>query len=179
MTSSLERAIDRLSGIVGNVAAVMLIALVLVTFVDVVLRYYFESGSIAMQEMEWHLYAMIFLLGICFTMRSDAHVRVDVFYTRLQPRTQALINMLGVLLFVLPLSTLIVVHSWSFVEYSFEIGETSPDPGGLPYTYLIKAMIPLAFVLTILSGIAFFLRNLRQYRTGVPQLYDEKAEGHA
>ncbi len=149
---------ERLSTIVGRLAATLLLLLLLNVFYDVIMRYLLNDVSIAMQEMEWHLYASVFLLGISYTLSRNGHVRVDLLYNRLSPRHQAWIDIGGTLLFLIPFSLLIVWYGSGFVAESYQLGEASGDPGGLPYRWLIKAMIPLSFTLLIISSIGFMLR---------------------
>ncbi len=156
-----EQNVNRLTAWAGKLAAVLALLMVLVVFVDVILRYAFNAGSIALQELEWHLFASMFLIGIAYTMREDAHVRVDVFYTRLSSRGKALVNLGGALFFVLPFSALIVWHSYDFVSYAWQIDEQSSDPGGLPHRYIIKAVIPLSFMLIFVAGLGLAARSLR------------------
>ena len=124
------------------------------------LRYVFSLSFVAVREVEWHLYALIFLLGAAYTLKHDAHVRVDVIFQYFGPRTRALVNVLGTLLFLLPGCWLLIKTSINFVQYAYMIGEVSPDPGGLPLRWLIKAAIPFGFGLVALQGVAFLIRNL-------------------
>jgi len=130
---------------------------------DVAMRYLFHEGSVALQELEWHLFAVIFLLGAAYTMRHDAHVRVDIFYrsSRLTARHRATVDLLGTLLFMLPFCWLVVDGSLPFVANAYQIGEGSPDPGGLPYRFLLKGAIPLGFALLMLQGVALMIRSLQ------------------
>ncbi len=134
------------------VSTVAVLLLVAVVFGNVVARYIFDSNSIAMQEMEWHLFAVVFLFATAQTAREDKHVRVDIFYAHISPRNQALTDLLGALLFVLPVSMILVWGSIDFVSYSYTIGEKSADPGGLPFRFLIKSCIPLAYALVALQS---------------------------
>jgi TRAP-type mannitol/chloroaromatic compound transport system permease small subunit len=126
------------------------------------MRFVFHIGSVALQELEWHLFAVLFLLGASYTLKHDGHVRVDIFYQSkyLSDRHRAWIDLLGTLIFLLPFCVLIIVASWEFVATSFSIGEGSPDPGGLPYRFLLKAAMPLGFALLIIQGVAIMLRSI-------------------
>ncbi|HEY5674001.1 MAG TPA: TRAP transporter small permease subunit [Malonomonas sp.] len=154
----LVRLIDALNDKVGHFVAWLTTLLVLVVCYDVFTRYFLRSSSVAVQELEWHIFAVIFLLGAAYTLKRDSHVRVDVFYSRLSPRGKALIDLFGGLIFLIPFSLLLIWASQGFINMSWSIQETSPDPGGLPYRYLLKAMIPAGFVLVLLQGIAETLR---------------------
>jgi TRAP-type mannitol/chloroaromatic compound transport system permease small subunit len=156
-----EQVINRLSGISGWLAGWLCVLMILVVFIDVVARYAFASGSIAMQEMEWHLFAAMFLLGASYTMREDANVRVDVFYGRMSPRTKAVVDILGTVLFVIPMCTLILYSSYDFVSYSYQIQEVSVDPGGLPYRFAFKALLPIGYTLVLLQSLSVISRNAR------------------
>ncbi|MBL1276275.1 MAG: TRAP transporter small permease subunit [Ectothiorhodospiraceae bacterium] len=141
--------------------------MVLVIGYDVTMRYLFQSGSVGLQELEWHLFALIFLLGAAYTFKHDGHVRVDIFYRseRMDERGRAWVDLLGGLFFLVPFCLLIIISSIPFVDYAFSVGEGSPDPGGLPYRFLLKAAIPLGFSLVLLQGIAHMLRSLRTILT--------------
>ncbi|MDB2705349.1 TRAP transporter small permease subunit [Pseudomonadota bacterium] len=146
----------------GKTAAWLILMMVLVICYDVTMRYLFQNGSIALQELEWHLFALIFLLGCAYTLKYDEHVRVDILYQSqfLSDKHRALINIFGTLFLLLPFCVLILITAWPFVENAFYYNEGSPDPGGLPYRYLLKGSILVAFSLLILQGIAGLLKNI-------------------
>jgi len=118
-------AIDRFTDWTGRMVSWLTLAMVLMTLVVVVLRYYFQSGSIALQESITYLHGLVFMLGIAFTLQRGGHVRVDIFYRGFSPEKKALVDLLGGLLFLLPVSLLIFVFSWDYVVASWAIGETS------------------------------------------------------
>ena len=140
----------------GRLAMAIVLAMVLLVATNVVLRYLFAIGPVALQELEWHLMAPIAMIGCAYTLRHHAHVRVDVIYARLPPRMQVLTNLLAAagLFFT---SILIVKLSLNFVYQAYEIGEGSPDPGGLPYRFLLKAAIPIGFTLMALQAFAHMI----------------------
>ncbi len=162
------RAVDHLNERIGVLTSWLTTVLVLVVCYDVVTRYLLKRSSVAVQELEWHLFAMIFLTAAAYTLKHDRHVRVDIFYARFSPRLQALVDFLGTLLFLIPFSLLVIYSSRTFVWNSFRIRETSPDPGGLPARYLIKAFIPLGFILVLLQGLALLIRSWQRLR-GAPR----------
>ena len=149
---------DQINRFVGRAVSWLALGLVLITVYDVMLRYFFKAGSLAIQEMEWHVFALIFLFGAGYTYAENQHVRVDIFYGRMSPRIQAGIDFFGALLFLLPFCALLVWTSIPFVERSYSIMERSADPGGLPYRFLIKAAIPLGVLLLALQGL-YVLRS--------------------
>ncbi|MCG8603803.1 TRAP transporter small permease subunit [bacterium] len=155
------RFIDRLNEKVGYTVSWLTTVLVLLVCYDVFTRYVLNASSIAIQELEWHLFAIIFLVGAAYTLKQDRHVRVDVIYLRFSRKVKAWINFGGSLLFLIPFSVLILYTSKNFVVTAFRIGETSPDPGGLPARFLIKAAVPLGFALLLLQGISLAVKSLQ------------------
>ena len=160
------RAIDAVNEWIGRAVAWLVLALVLLIGWDVAMRYLFSRGSVALQELEWHLFAMLFLLGAAYTLKHDAHVRVDVLYQSrwMNPARRALVNLLGSVLFLIPFCVLVIVSAWPFVTAAWVHGEGSPDPGGLPHRWLLKACIPLGFGLLLLQGVALALHSLDALR---------------
>ena len=154
------RGTDILTERIGRAVSWLALLLVLVVVYDVFTRYALSASSVAAQELEWHVFSLLFLLGAAYTLKHNKHVRVDVFFTRMNPKKQALVTVLGGLFFLLPFTILVVVSSWPFVENSFRILESSPDPGGLPLRFLLKAAIPAGFFLLLLQGIAEIFRAL-------------------
>jgi TRAP-type mannitol/chloroaromatic compound transport system permease small subunit len=128
--------------------------MVLTVFYDVILRYCFNRGNIGVQELEWHLFAVIFLIGAAYALKNDAHVRVDILYTGFSARTKAWIDFLGTFILLIPFAAMVIYSSADFIMNSWEVKEISPDPGGLPARYVLKAMIPLGFFLLIVQGIS-------------------------
>ena len=155
-------SIDALTEWVGKTASWLVLALVLLICYDVTMRYLFQQGSVALQELEWHLFALIFLLGSAYTLKHDEHVRVDIFYQSrfVSDKQRAWINIIGTLLFLLPFCVLILITAWPFVENSFYYNEGSPDPGGLPYRFILKGSLLIAFGLLVLQGFSGLLKNV-------------------
>jgi TRAP-type mannitol/chloroaromatic compound transport system permease small subunit len=151
---------DVLNREVGRAVSWISLLMVLVVTVDVIMRYAFGTSYVFTQELEWHLFGAYFLLGGGYTLLHNAHVRVDIFYQRLTPRQKAWIDFLGVLLFLLPGCYLVITTSWNFAWNSWMIRETSPDPGGIPARYILKAIIPLGFFFIAVQGVSMGLRSL-------------------
>lgn len=154
------RWIDTLNFWVGRVVSWVTALVVVVVFTDVLMRYAFNTSYVFTQELEWHLFAFIFLMGAGYTLQKDGHVRVDIFYQRMDKRQQAWINLLGVIFFLLPGCYLVISTSFGFVQNSFAVLEGSPDPGGIPYRYILKACIPAGFILIALQGISLGIKSL-------------------
>ena len=140
----------------------LLILLVSITFSDVIMRYVFNSGSVGLQELEWHLFSAIFLLGGAITLRENKHVRVDLIYRSklLQERHRALVDVCGILFFLLPFCVVIIITSVPFVYDAYYHNEISPDPGGLPHRWIIKLTLPLGFLFIALEGFVSLKQNL-------------------
>ena len=150
--------LDRVAKFAGLLSAVLVVALALLVAYDAVMRYLFSAGSIALQEVEWHLYDIIFLLGISYALKHDKHVRVDIFYERYSGDTRALIQIFSMLVLVIPFSLLIVNNAWDMMLQSYLQHEISSDPGGLTHRYLIKGMIVIGFVLLIIQAVSEVLK---------------------
>ena len=151
---------DSLIERLGNVLNVLMIALVCVVIVVVVGRYFFEIGSVALQELTTYLHATIFMLGIAYTLKHDGHVRVDIFYRNFSKRSQALINVIGGLVFILPISVFIGWSSWEYVLASWSIMETSIENNGLPFVYLLKTVMLIMPFLLVIQGLITVTKNL-------------------
>jgi TRAP-type mannitol/chloroaromatic compound transport system permease small subunit len=128
------------------------------------MRYAFKQGSILLQEAVMLLHALVFLLGIPYALKQNAHVRVDVLHGRLSDRGRAMVDLLGHLLFLVPVSLTIVVYSYGYVMNSWYILERSSEVGGIPGVFLLKTLIPLTALLLLLQGLAESLRCLRRLR---------------
>lgn len=137
----------------GRVAMLLLLAMVLLIATNVVLRYLFAIGPVSLQEVEWHLMAPVALIGSAYALRYGAHVRVDICYDRFGERTKVLVDLFSAVGLLLT-AGLVFWLSLNFVDQAYWIGEGSPDPGGLPHRFLLKAMIPLGFALLILQSLA-------------------------
>ena len=154
--------IDAFTECTGKFISIFVIILVLLVGYDVSMRYLFNSGSIAIQELEWHLFSIILLLGSAYTLKHDEHVRLDIFYSSklINDKVRIWFDVLGTLLFLLPFCLLIIISAWPFVTQAYIHNEISPDPGGLPARWLIKAAIPLGFFFLLIQGIAEALKKL-------------------
>lgn len=158
----LSDALQRISEVTGKAVAWLTLPMVIGTFVIVVLRYAFDLGYIWMQEGVVWLHAAVFMLAAAYTLKHDEHVRVDIFYRRMTPRKRALVDVLGILVFLLPVSIFILSASWDYVAVSWRIGEGSREAGGLPFPFvpLLKSAIPLASLLLVIEGVAELMRRV-------------------
>ena len=166
-----DRVLGYIVDFTGWAAALSGLALVLVVGGNVLLRYVFNTGSVAMQELEWHLVSPIALLGMAYGMRHGGHVRVDFLYDRLSDRARAMIDLFSAVLMVI-LGAAIIWFAIPYVNQSIMMGEGSPDPGGVPYRFVLKAFIPVGFGLLFVQAIAQALINFRQV-TGATRAADD------
>jgi len=164
MLIKIEHFYRRLNRVWGKILSIVFLLMAVNVFFDVVMRYAFHNSSVAMQELEWHLFAIGILFGVSVSLIDEAHVRVDFLYDRFSIRTKAVINIAGTVFFLLPLALLIFFGSLNFVQDSFQIHEISENPGGLPYRYLIKGMIPLSFFLLIFTAFGYTVQNINLFR---------------
>lgn len=162
MILKITQIIDRINDAIGKTVSWLALVIVLVIVIDVFFRYVFSITSSASFELEWHLFAVLFLLSAGWALKEDKHVRVDVFYHRFNEKQKAWVNLISSLLFLLPICVIGVGEGFQFAKNAWMINETSPDPGGLPYRFVIKSAIPLGFLLLGLQGVSQALKSLKQ-----------------
>jgi TRAP-type mannitol/chloroaromatic compound transport system permease small subunit len=163
LADALDWFIDQL----GRITSWTAFAIVAVMAYNVLLRYFFRTGSVAMQELEWHLMAPLALLGMSYSALHDGHVQVDILYGRLPPVAQRLVHFISCLMIVAVVA-IILRLSIPYVQQSYNIGEGSPDPGGLSHRWILKAMIPAGFALMLVQSLAALLRAFVSLVTGQP-----------
>jgi TRAP-type mannitol/chloroaromatic compound transport system permease small subunit len=152
--------IDGLSNRLGRVFSWLTLTMVIVMAAIVVLRYVFQIGSIALQESIIYINALIFTFGVAYTLKEQGHVRVDIFYSRLNEKKRAWVDLFGALLFLVPSTCFIIWVSWDYVAVSWRIGEGSAESSGLPFVYLLKAVILLLPALLLLQGISEVAKSI-------------------
>ncbi len=152
--------IDRLNEWVGRLTAWLTALLVVLVCYDVFTRYLLNETRAWVMELEWHLFALVFLFGAAYALKHDKHVRVDLFYARFSERDKAWVNLLGGGLFLVPWCLLIIYWSFDYAQLSFSVREGSPDPGGLPARYLIKSAVPIGMFLLLLQAISMIIKSV-------------------
>ena len=163
-----ESPLDRISSITGKAAAWLTLFMVIVTFVVVIMRYVFDAGLIWVQESVVWMHAVVFMLGAAYTLRAEEHVRVDIFYRTMSERRRAWVDLIGVIVFLLPLCAFLAWASFDFVTQSWSIGESSRESGGLPYPFvpLLKSVLLLMPLAVSLQGLSLFARSINTLRGG-------------
>lgn len=152
--TAFSRAIDRTLRAIGEAASWLWLVLVLVIVAQVALRYLFGRGSILLEELQWHIYGVAFLLALSFCLSVDRHVRIDALAERFSLRTRSLIEAVGIVLFLLPFCAAVILEGGLLAHKAWQLGEVSAAPGGLPYRWAIKAAVPLGFVLLTIAALA-------------------------
>lgn len=151
-------AIDSAIRRVGEASSWLWLILMLVIIVNVAARYLFGAGSVMMEELQWHIYGVGFLIGLAYCTATDRHVRIDVLHERWRPRTKAWVEFFGILIFLLPFALSVLIDSVPFVLRSIELHEISDSPGGLSHRWVIKSAITLGFALLSLAAFARLMR---------------------
>ena len=156
--------IDRLNAWIGRTVSWLTAVLVILVVSEVLLRAFFNYGQAWMRELQWQLFALVFLLGAPYALQQNRHVRVDLFYERFSPKQRAQVNFVGSLLFLIPWCVVLIWFGSQFAYEAYLLGEGSADVGGLPTMVPIKVALPLAFVLLLLQAIAQMLRAWRDLK---------------
>jgi TRAP-type mannitol/chloroaromatic compound transport system permease small subunit len=157
---------SKIIDVLGNFCSLLMLLMIINVFYDVIMRYFFNDVSIGMQELEWHLFAAMFMFGIAYTLKEDGHVRVDIFYESMSARKKAIINIFGSVVLALPITILIFYYSWDYTLEAYEMGEGSGDPGGLPHRWVVRSIIPLSSLFLVLAIIHVVLTHLKTLMPG-------------
>lgn len=156
----LSATIDHTNNAIGRCGAWFALLMVMASLVIVVLRYAFQIGSIALQESVMYINALVFTLGAAYTLKEQGHVRVDIFYSKFSQRSKAIVDIIGVLLFLFVSAAFIAWSSWDYVSVSWRIRESSAEASGLPYIYLLKSTIYLLISLLSLQGLSELIKSI-------------------
>jgi len=157
-----QNLFDRISNITGKATSCLTLAMVIFTAIIVVMRYVFDTGFIWMQESVTWMHAAVFMIGAAYTLLHEEHVRVDIFYRKMSDRGRAVVDLLGVVLFLLPLCGFLAFTAYDFAAAAWSIHETSREPGGLPYPMipLLKSIVIIMPVAVFLQGISMLMRSI-------------------
>ena len=158
--------LDRISVVSGRITSWLTLVMVIVTVIVVVMRYVFDAGAVWLQESIVWMHAVVFMVGAAYTLQQDEHVRVDIFYRDMSGRRRAWVDLLGALFFLLPLCAFLGYKSWDFVVISWQLGESSREPGGMPYPFvpLLKSVLLLMPLLLAIQGVSMVVRALQTIR---------------
>ena len=159
-----SRVLDAVVGFISTIAHATWIILVGIILANVVMRYFLGGSIVVLEELQWHLYAFGFMVGLSYTLVHDQHVRVDVLAEHWPKRRRAWIEIFALLVLVIPFAGVILYDSIEFIEFSIRLNERSRSPGGLPYRWILKSVIPLAMGLLILAALARTARMIALLR---------------
>lgn len=156
---NIARKIDALDERFGRFVSWIMLVMVLVVFTDVVLRYTFRTSTVWLQELEWHLFGITYMLGAGYTMLYDEHVRVDILYSGWSRRKKAWSDFILYLVFFYPSAIMIIWTAIPFVRDSYRVFEGSPDPGGIPLRFLLKSVIIVGFAVLMVQAFSQTVKN--------------------
>ncbi len=151
---SLAHRIESFIAAVGRVSSWSLALLLVAIASQVVLRYVFGQTFTLLEDSLWYLFAFTLVLGLSYTMIDDGHVRVDFLYHRYSPKFRRWVDLFGIVFFLIPLYAFLAWHGWDFAAKSYAINERSPNPGGMPWLWLVKGLLPLSCLLLLLESVA-------------------------
>jgi len=175
--SSVVQLLDSISEWTGRGISWLTLAMVFVTFIIVVMRYLFNVGNVALQESVVYMHSFVFLLGAAYTLKHDGHVRVDIFYRPMSEKGKAIVNILGTLVLLIPVTSFILWMSWDYVATSWSLLESSQEAGGLEYRYILKSALIVMPVLMLLQATSELLRNIMVLTSGGHLLPEEEEHG--
>jgi len=157
-----QNLFDRISNITGEATSWLTLAMVIFTAIIVIMRYVFDTGFIWMQESVTWMHAAVFMIGAAYTLLHEEHVRVDIFYRKMSDRSRAVVDLTGVVIFLLPLCGFLAFTAYDFAAAAWSIHETSREPGGLPYPMipLLKSIVIIMPVAVFLQGISMLMRSI-------------------
>ena len=163
ITKTIENILNLFPSFLGKISSWLILLMIFLSSMIVVLRYIFEIGVVAMQELLVYSHGMLFLFYAALALKDDAHVRVDIFYRELSVKRKRMINILGNLFFLQPFAWVILIFSFEYVYFSWSINEISPEPGGLPFVYLFKTSLIIFPILLIFQSFSELTKLIFNY----------------
>ncbi len=158
------QGIEALIDVIGRATLWLALTMISLVAVNVLLRYSFSFGSVWAQELEWHLLAALILLGMSYALQRGDNVRVDLFYANYSPKTKFIVDVISAVLTIL-VALLFFKLSLTYVGLSYATGEISNDPGGIPYRWIVKSLIPIGYALLSLQAVAELMRRIYSWKT--------------
>ncbi|MCF8026183.1 MAG: TRAP transporter small permease subunit [Desulfobacteraceae bacterium] len=155
----LADTLDRISVRIGQIASYATLACIAVIAVSVILRYFFNRTYVALDEIQYYCYSIVFLYGFAYVYQQDGHIRVDIINSRLSDKKRHWIDLLGALLLTIPWSAAVCFYSWQYFLRSFKIRERSTEATGLPALYILKFILFLAFILLLFQAVSAVVRR--------------------
>ena len=146
--------IEKFITVIGKITSFFLAVLLAAIVSQVFMRYALNITSTMLEDSLWYLFAATLVLGLSFTMTDDGHVRVDFLYQRYSERTKRIVDLIGIILFLIPLYAFLMWHGWEYTAKSFHVNESSPNPDGMPWLWLVKGLLPVSCFLLLLESLA-------------------------
>ncbi len=150
--------LDRFITWTGEKTAWLIAVLIVVILFQVILRYMFHKSYVFIEEIQWHLYAVVIMMGLSYSFTKDSHIRLDILHANFSKPKKEIIDIIGTLFFLWPVIIIFILHSFDFVGESFRVGERSEAPMGLPFRWAIKSIIPIGFFFLFLGSVARLIR---------------------
>ena len=152
--------LEKIVSIFGKLGSWFAIPLISIIIFDIITRRFFVLGSTKLQEMEWHLHTSLFLLVLGYAYLKDAHVRIEIVREKYPLKIKAILETLGILIFLIPYTLLVIYFGINFVQRSFSVNEVSSALTGLSHRWIIKSFIPIGMLLLFLAGVSLLFKNL-------------------
>jgi TRAP-type mannitol/chloroaromatic compound transport system permease small subunit len=155
----LSGAIDKFNELVGKLVMWLVLGAVVISAANAILRKTFNIGSNAWLEIQWYLFAAVFMLGVGYVMLKNAHVRIDFISSKLSKRTNAIIDAIGIVIFTIPLAIIMIDLGWPMFERALTTGEMSQNAGGL-IRWPAWALLPLGFAILLLQAVSELIKRV-------------------
>ena len=157
---NISGSLEKIVSIFGKLGSWLSIPLITIIIFDIITRRFFVLGSTKLQEMEWHLHTSLFLLVLGYAYLKDAHVRIEIVREKYSVKVKAVLETLGIMIFLIPYTLLVIYFGIDFVQRSFSLNEVSSALTGLSHRWIIKSFIPIGMFLLFLAGVSLLLKNL-------------------
>lgn len=154
------KVLDSITYKVGAAVSWLSLLLIIVIVVQVLLRYLFSLNFVELEELQWHLYAIVVMFGLSFTMVNHSHVRVDILRVHFSARLQRIIEIFGIIFLMVPFIFIVIDYGYDLAYEAFRVNESSNSPEGLPYRWIIKSVIPISFIFLLIASISRILRHV-------------------
>ena len=164
--SNFDKIIDNLIENICNILIVLLLVMILMVFISIIFRYFLNISSASLQELIMYFHAIIFMFGISYTLKENGHVKIDIIFNTLTKKTQSYISIIGILLFIFPVSFFLIYMSIGMVIQSWLILEGSSEAGGLNLVFILKTIIPLTGFLILLQSLSQLLKLIKECKNG-------------
>ncbi|MBU0462676.1 MAG: TRAP transporter small permease subunit [Proteobacteria bacterium] len=157
--------IDQTSVIVGKISSYLVLLSIILITISVILRYFFSQAYVALDEIQYYCYSIMFLFGFSYVYKEDGHIKVDIFHQKLSKKKKNIVNLIGTLFLSIPWAAAICYYAFKYFQRSYAVSERSSQSSGLPALYILKFILFLAFVLLLMQAIAKLIRIFLEFNT--------------